>query len=175
MKSKTLTQLFILCAAPAFLTSTLVADEKSEATEKEEKAEAVESEEEEEEKADITVVIEGNDTMKFDKEAFTVEAGKKVKLVFKNVGNLPKLAMGHNVVILKKGINVVEFATAALAASATEYIPEAKKDDIFAHTKMLGPKEETSIIFTAPEPGKYDYICTFPGHFAVMKGVMTVK
>jgi azurin len=128
------------------------------------------------EKFDVEVVISGNDQMQFDKKAFTVTAGEKVKLTFKNIGNLPKVAMGHNLVILNKGANKVEFATAAIPAGPTsEYIPAAKKKEILANTKLLGPKESDSIIFTAPEPGKYDYLCTFPGHFALMNGAMTVK
>ena len=105
-----------------------------------------------------------------------METGKKVKLTFKNIGKLPKAAMGHNVVILKKGVNKVAFATAAITAGpAAEYLPADKKGDMLAHTKLLGPGEEHSIIFTAPAPGNYDYLCTFPGHFALMSGVMTVK
>ena len=122
------------------------------------------------------MVITGNDTMQYDKKAFTVETGKKVKLIFKNAGKLPKAAMGHNVVILKKGTNKVAYATAAITAGpATDYLPAANKDEVLAHTKLLGPGEEQAIIFTAPEPGLYDYICTFPGHYALMNGVMTVK
>ncbi len=130
----------------------------------------------EEEKFDVEVKLTGNDQMQYDKKTFTVTAGQKVKLTFKNIGVLPKVAMGHNVVILKKGVNKVAFATAAIPAGPqAEYIPAAHKKDILAHTKMLGPGEETSIVFTAPDAGKYDYLCTFPGHFAVMSGVMTVK
>ncbi len=129
-----------------------------------------------EEAFDVEVKITGNDLMQFDKKAFTVESGKKVKLTFKNVGKLPKAAMGHNVVILKKGVNKVTFATAAITAGpAADYLPAANKKDILAHTKLLGPGEEESIFFTAPEPGNYDYLCTFPGHFAIMSGIMSVK
>ena len=130
----------------------------------------------EEEKFDVEVKITGNDKMQYDRQAFTVESGQVVKLSFRNIGKLPKAVMGHNVVILKKGVDKVTFAIAALPAGlAAEYLPAARKADILAHTKMLGPGEEQSIIFAAPEKGTYDYICTFPGHFAIMCGVMTVK
>ncbi len=125
---------------------------------------------------DVEVVLTGNDQIQYDKKAFTVESGKKVKLTFKNIGKLPKAAMGHNVVILKKGVNKTTFATAAITAGpAADYIPAANKGDILAATKLLGPGEEHSIVFTAPAAGNYDYLCTFPGHFALMSGVMTVK
>ena len=68
------------------------------------------------------------------------------------------------------------FATAAITAGpAADYMPAANKKDVLVATKMLGPGEEDSVVFTAPEPGVYDYICTFPGHYALMNGVMTVK
>jgi azurin len=126
------------------------------------------------EKVDVTVEFNGTDTMMFSKTAFEVKSGQKVKLVFKNTGKLPKVAMGHNVVILKKGVNVATFCTEAIKF-APEYFPKTKKDDVIAATKLLGPDETDTVIFTAPAAGVYDYVCTFPGHFALMKGKMTVK
>lgn len=125
--------------------------------------------------ADQTVELTGNDLMQFNSKAFTVTAGSKVTLVFKHIGMLPKVAMGHNVVILKPGVDVVKFAQDAITAAATGYIPAARKGDIIVHTEMIGGGEETTITFTAPAAGEYVYICTFPGHYALMRGIMTVK
>ena len=125
------------------------------------------------EAAELTIT--GNDTMKFDTAAFEVKSGEKVKLTFKNLGKLPKAAMGHNLVILKKGTDVPAFATAAMMAKATDYIAPAKKGDVVASTKVLGPGETEVLEFTAGEPGEYPFICSFPGHYVMMKGVMTVK
>ena len=55
------------------------------------------------------ITITGNDTMQFDKREFAVKSGEKVELEFKNIGKLPKIAMGHNLVILKKGISSLKF------------------------------------------------------------------
>ena len=136
------------------------------------------AEKKKQEKADQTVTISGNDMMKFDKTGFDVKAGTKVKLVFKNVGKIPKIAMGHNVVILKKGITAIAFGQKALAggANAVNALPDSVKGDVLAHTKLLGPDETDTIIFDAPkETGDYEYVCTFPGHFALMRGKMSVK
>lgn len=133
---------------------------------------------EKEEKVDQTVTITGNDTMQFDVKAFEVKAGSKVKLVFKNVGQIPKIAMGHNLVILKKGVTAIGFGQKALGAgaNAVNALPDAVKGDVLAATKLLGPAESDEIVFTAPkEAGAYEYVCTFPGHFALMRGTMTVK
>ncbi len=126
----------------------------------------------------VEVKITGNDQMQYDTKSFQAKPGQKVKLTFTNIGKLPKVAMGHNVVVLQKGSDKQAFAMEAIKFAANEYIPTSApfKDQILAHTKLLGPGESTSIEFTAPtEPGDYPYLCTFPGHFAVMNGMMTVK
>jgi azurin len=128
----------------------------------------------------VTVVeMTGNDQMKFNLEAFSVPAGGQVKLTFRNVGKMPKAAMGHNVVFLDKDAKVNAFASAAAAARENDYLPTDPelKEQILAATAMLGPGESDTIEFTAPsEPGAYEFICSFPAHmFAGMRGVMTVE
>ena len=123
------------------------------------------------------ITITGNDTMQFDLKSFEVKAGEKVELTFKNVGKIPKIAMGHNLVVLKKGISAVAFGQKAMGAgaNAANALPDSVKGDTIAATKLLGPDETETISFTAPETGDYEYVCTFPGHFALMRGVMKVK
>lgn len=123
------------------------------------------------------ITITGNDTMQFDLKSFEVKAGEKVELTFKNVGKIPKIAMGHNLVVLKKGISAVAFGQKAMGAgaNATNALPDSVKGDTIAATKLLGPDETETISFTAPEAGDYEYVCTFPGHFALMRGTMKVK
>jgi len=123
------------------------------------------------------VTITGNDTMQFDTKEFTVKAGEEVELEFKNVGKLPKIAMGHNLVILKQGISSLKFGQKimGMGASATNPLPDASKGDVLAATKLLGPGESETITFTVDEPGDYQFVCTFPGHFAMMRGIMVVK
>lgn len=127
--------------------------------------------------APAVIEITANDTMKFNLTRFEVAAGQEVKLTLSNMGTMPKVAMGHNLVILKKDADVKAFADAAVMAAATEYIPAAKADQIVAHTKLLGPKSSDEITFKAPaEAGEYPFICSFPAHFlSGMKGVMVVK
>ena len=131
-----------------------------------------------EKKADHEITISGNDTMQFDVKNFDVIAGNKVKLIFKNAGKLPKIAMGHNLVLLKKGVSAIAFGQKALGAGANAVnpLPDSLKADVIANTKLLGPGEEEIVTFTAPkEKGAYEYVCTFPGHFAMMRGTITVK
>jgi azurin len=127
--------------------------------------------------AAAVIEITANDAMKFSITRFEVAAGQQVKLTLRNIGTMPKQAMGHNLVVLKKDTDAKAFADAAVMAAATDYFPAAKADQAIAHTKLLGPKQSEEIVFTAPtEAGEYPFICSFPAHFiAGMKGVMVVK
>src|SRR5690606_25755536 len=95
--------------------------------------------------ADVAVTdhieLQGNDEMKFDKNLFKIKAGQDVKLTLKNVGKLPKEAMGHNAIILLQGADVQAFAEAAIKEKANDYIPAGMSGEIVAHTKLLGPGE----------------------------------
>lgn len=126
---------------------------------------------------DAKVEITGNDQMQYSTKAFEVTEGQTVVLSFKHIGQLPVIAMGHNVVILKPETSVPAFSAKCAPAKDNGYIPEDEesKEQIVAHTKMLGGGESDEITFTAPAPGEYPFICSFPGHFAIMQGVMTVK
>ncbi|HWA26163.1 MAG TPA: plastocyanin/azurin family copper-binding protein [Lacunisphaera sp.] len=123
------------------------------------------------------IELTANDSMKYSQTSFEVKAGQEVKVTLTNMGTMPKTAMGHNFVLLKKGVDPKSIADAAITAAATDYVPAAKADDIIAHTKLLGPKESAEITFKAPtEPGEYTFLCTFPAHYlAGMKGTITVK
>lgn len=123
-----------------------------------------------------TFEVTAGDTMKFNLTRLEAKAGQEVKIVLSNLGTLPKNVMGHNLVVLKKDVDVKAFTDAAVAAAATEYIP-AGSTQIVAHTKLLGPKQSDEITFKAPtEPGEYPFICSFPAHCAAgMRGVLVVQ
>jgi len=123
------------------------------------------------------IEITGGDNMKFNITAIDAKPGEELKIIFSNIGTMPKEAMGHNLVILKKGTDTMAFAMAATTAKATDYIPASMKDAVLAHTAMLGPRKSEELLFTAPtEPGEYPYVCSFPAHYQVgMKGIISVK
>jgi len=122
----------------------------------------------------VNLALAGNDLMKYDKSELTVKAGQEVTLTFRHTGKIDIKVMGHNFVLLKEGTSVPEFSAAAAAAGeADDWI--ANKDQIIAHTKMIGGGQTTSITFTAPAAGTYDFICSFPGHSGLMKGKFIVQ
>ncbi len=120
------------------------------------------------------LTIEASDAMQYNAKKLTVEAGQKVKLTLTHTGNMPKAAMGHNLVILNSGIEAGAFAALAATAFEEEYFPAASADQTVAHTKLIGGGESTSIEFVAPAAGSYTFICTYPGHWGAMRGEMVV-
>jgi azurin len=121
------------------------------------------------------IQITANDQMKFNVTSIEAKAGEELKVVLTNEGTLPKEAMGHNWVLLKAGTDVTAFATAAMTAKDTEYVPPAMKDKVIASIPVLGPKKSGETTFKAPAAGEYTFICSFPGHYMLMKGTLTVK
>jgi azurin len=121
------------------------------------------------------LVIEGNDQMQFNTKELKAVAGKPITLTLKHVGKIPKAAMGHNLVILQEGTDEAAFAAKAIEAKDTDYIPASEKASIIAHTKLIGGGEEDTIEFTIDKKGTYNFLCTFPGHVAMMKGVLIVE
>jgi len=119
--------------------------------------------------------ILGNDLMKFNKSKLPVFEGQKVILTLKHTGKMAAKYMGHNIVILQKGVDVTDFAVKAIAASDTGYVPKDAIKDVVAYTKVIGGGESTTIEFDAPAVGVYDFICSFPGHYGLMKGKFVVS
>ena len=111
--------------------------------------------------------------LQFAPKEFSVTAESKVRLVFSN----PDIMM-HNWVLLKPGtVDEIGALADQLAsqphAMAKGYLPES--DKILQASKLLGPNGEEELVFTAPsKPGNYPYICTFPGHWRIMQGTLTV-
>ncbi|MFZ6051344.1 azurin [Halocola ammonii] len=122
----------------------------------------------------IELTIEGNDEMKYNKREMYARAGQEVTLTLKHVGKQDIKAMGHNWVLMKQGADLDKFALAASEAPDNGYIPKSMEGQIIAHTKMLGGGQEDTITFTAPEAGTYWYICSFPGHYMMMRGKFIV-
>jgi len=123
----------------------------------------------------VEVQLTANDQMKFNLKSIVAKEGDIVKIHFKNVGKMPKKTMGHNFVLLKPEVDIASFATKAISADYNDYIPEELKNDIIAHSHLLGPGESTIIEFKAPSKGVYKFICSFPGHYLSMQGNLIVR
>jgi azurin len=112
--------------------------------------------------------------MKFNKATFTVKAGTQVTIDFEN----PDF-MQHNLVIGQKGSKeIIGKAADELArdpkGAEQNYVP--KIPEVIIATRLVDPEGRESIVFTAPtEPGEYPFVCTVPGHWRLMNGIMIVE
>ena len=119
------------------------------------------------------IILNSSDLMKFDQNELRVFEGQEITLTLNHTGKMSKEIMGHNFVLLKKKTDLDDFAQRAMLARENEYSPLG--DETIAYTKMIGGGESDTITFTAPKKGSYTYICTFPGHYGLMKGVLIVS
>lgn len=123
--------------------------------------------------------VEADDKMTFNVKELEVQAGQKVRITLHNVGSIPKVAMGHNFVVLNRGVALATFAPKVMPPAGTienDYLPQEARKDVLAHTKLLGPGEKDTIEFTAPGvPGELVFLCTFVGHVGTMNGKILVK
>jgi len=111
--------------------------------------------------------------MLYDKSLIVVEAGKPVEIILINDDAMP-----HNLVVVAPGA-VEEIGQAAEKmppepdAQGRMQVPDSPK--VLHATKMVEPGQQAKLSFTAPEePGDYQYVCTFPGHWRRMVGTLAV-
>lgn len=120
---------------------------------------------------DQTIVMGTKAGLKFDQTELTLKAGSRVKLVLTNNDDMP-----HNLLIVQNGTSEqVGQAALGLGLKGNElgYIPDLPS--VLYHTKLVQPGATDEIYFVTPtKPGKYTYVCTYPGHYLTMKGTLTV-
>ncbi|MCP5538584.1 MAG: heme-binding domain-containing protein [Akkermansiaceae bacterium] len=120
------------------------------------------------------VVIRAALGLRYETRRFTVKRGERISLTLDNPDTVP-----HNLVLAKPGTlkKLGDLANRLLAdpnAFRAHYVPDSP--EVLAHTSLVMPAESETIHFTAPDrPGGYPYLCTFPGHWMVMNGVMVVE
>lgn len=116
----------------------------------------------------IATVVE---KMQYDVKEFSVKAGSRVKLTLANPDFMP-----HNLFVVEPGAaNEVAIAALGLGEKgfALGFRPDSPK--ILAATKLLDHDKEETLDFVVPaKPGDYEYVCTFPGHHLLMRGIMKV-
>ncbi|MFT5990499.1 MAG: putative cupredoxin-like copper-binding protein [Neolewinella sp.] len=123
-------------------------------------------------KVDEEILLETAHGMKYKQTYLTVKTGSKVRLTFRNPDD-----MQHNFVLTsgKKGTLVGEAAgKMGLKGIAKAHIPDM--DAVLVHSKLVEPEEEDILYFKAPsKPGIYEFVCTVPGHYLMMRGVLQVE
>ena len=114
------------------------------------------------------------EAMKFSLKEFTVKPGQSVEIAFENPD-----AMQHNMVITKPGmLEKVGRAGDAMMKDTKgadkNYVPAIA--DVLFSTPLVNPGQQYTLKFKAPaNTGDYPFVCTFPGHWSIMNGVMKVR
>ena len=105
----------------------------------------------------ITLKVVQNE-MRFDKVLIQAKAGSTLKIILEN----PDF-MQHNFVLIKPN-------TLDKVGEAVDKMPE-----VLQSMPLVNPQGKFTLTFKVPAlPGDYPYICTFPGHWRIMQGVMKV-
>ncbi len=120
------------------------------------------------------VTIEAGKNLSFSVRSFKARPGEPIRLTFVNPDVVP-----HNWALIRPGSlprvgDLVNKIVAEPDAAVRHYVP--KTDDVLAYTDIVPPGDQFAIHFRAPaEPGRYPFLCTFPGHWMVMNGEMIVE
>ena len=124
-----------------------------------------------------TVAIIGTDDMKYNLNTIEAKPGETLRIRLTVRGVMPKVAMAHNVVIVKIGTPIEKLLKDGAPYRDNDFIPPSMNGAVIAKTPFAGPGETVQVIFTVPaKPGKYPFLCTFAGHYqAGMKGTLIVK
>ncbi|MEL6925814.1 MAG: plastocyanin/azurin family copper-binding protein, partial [Bacteroidota bacterium] len=109
--------------------------------------------------------------MKYDQFLFQVPTGAKLRLIFNNPDMMP-----HNLVIVTPGSleKVGKAADQLVSAQSTDnYVPDMP--EVLIATPIVDSGQTYELVFRVPEtPGNYPFVCTYPGHWPIMNGIMEV-
>ncbi|MDZ4850727.1 MAG: DUF6797 domain-containing protein [Pirellulaceae bacterium] len=120
------------------------------------------------------IAIEAGQNLSYSHRELRVQANEPLALTFNNPDVVP-----HNWALLVPGsLQRVGDLTNRLIgdpdAALNQYIPIS--DDVLCYTDIIDSQDKGIIYFNAPStPGRYPFICTFPGHWMVMNGEMIVE
>ena len=123
-------------------------------------------------KIDQTIVLGAERGLKFDRTELTVRPGAKIRLTLRNNDE-----MLHNFLLCAPDSgNAMGDAAAAMGVVGPEKWFAPDLPAVLAHTSLLQPGASETIYFAAPTvAGRYEFICSFPGHAALMRGVLLVS
>jgi len=121
--------------------------------------------------------IHGNDAMQFDLKAIQVDKScKQFTVKLEHSGKLPRNAMGHNWVLTREADFQAVANEGPAAGLDNDYIKPGDAR-VIAHTKLIGGGQSDSVTFDVSKLAagqNYTFFCSFPGHWAIMKGTLTL-
>ncbi|MDB4864404.1 plastocyanin/azurin family copper-binding protein [Pirellulaceae bacterium] len=120
------------------------------------------------------ITLQAGSNLSFATKIIRAKAGEMLALTFDNPDVVP-----HNWALLKPGTlqrvgNLANQLISDPEAAIKQYVPDSS--DVIVFTDIVLPKQQFTIYFKVPEqPGRYPYLCTFPGHWLVMNGNLIVE
>ena len=115
-----------------------------------------------------------NGQMKFSQTTISARAGQRVEITLNNTDDMP-----HNIVIFKRGA-MTDYEKELFGslnepnAQLRGFVPDSP--NVLVASRLLNAGESTVISFDAPtQPGEYPFVCSFPGHWATMRGVLRIE
>ena len=128
--------------------------------------------------SECEVSIDASDQMKFSSDTLSVPAScKEVTVTLNHKGTLPAQSMGHNIVITDTAL-VQAVGIDGMSAGLDNNYVKPGDDRVYAFTRIIGGGESASVTFSTEKMkagGDYSFICSFPGHWAIMKGKFEFK
>ena len=123
------------------------------------------------------IKIEGSDMMKYDVAEITLDTScDQTKISIKHAGKLPINAMGHNIVIVEeKNLSKITQQINFSLGVEKGYLPES--EDIIFISAMVGGGDTTDLEVDMSKLDKtrsYVFFCSFPGHWALMRGKIKI-
>ena len=123
-----------------------------------------------------TVELVATDNMRFSTASIEARPGESLRIVVQTTGAMPKIAMAHNFVLLQPGTDPASFANEGAMHRGADFVAPGLAGRVIAKTPMAGAGETVEVTITAPGPGSYPFVCTFPGHaVAGMSGTLVVR
>lgn len=119
------------------------------------------------------VTIEAASNLAYATPQLRAAPGETLAVTFANPDVVP-----HNWVLVKPGAldavgGLADGLVADPEAVARHYVPAT--DDVLVYADITPPGGRQTIHFVAPAtPGRYPFLCTFPGHWKLMNGVLLV-
>ena len=110
-----------------------------------------------------TVELVATDNMKFSTSSIEARPGETLRIVVQSSGQMPKIAMAHNFVLLQPGTDPGSFANEGAMHRGSDFIAPG----LAGHRRLRDDPAG---------PGSYPFVCTFPGHaLAGMTGTLVVQ
>ncbi|MDP0490165.1 MAG: plastocyanin/azurin family copper-binding protein [Verrucomicrobiota bacterium JB023] len=125
-------------------------------------------------KGEREIVVNAIGGLVYEQTVLEAKAGEPLALKLRNTD-----VMEHNLVIVKPGTTkkVGEASFKMLndpKAGEKHYVPDMP--EVVAYVPIVDPGKHHILHFRAPKtPGDYPYLCTYPGHWQVMQGVLKVR